>query len=281
METMLFPMKTLRVTQGYGVAYGGVPANTYSHKGGYALDLGGEDGGADWLYAPCDLVVRRIYGNYNAVWFESLEPVEGVGGTVIMLCLHMNAADKRALDIRPGKIFRKGEKCYREGKSGNVTGTHVHLELGRGPLRGTGWKKNGWGVWVIHDPLVPSEIFRLGEDVQVRDDGGYAWKRAAKAAEISAPQTGPALPQTLPGQTENAVIRADDRVRIREQCIITSGTKRWGPTYTGGRFRLWFSAYTVRSVQGDRAVLTVGGVTAAAVHIRDLEKIDEKKGENR
>ena len=29
------------------------------------------------------------------------------------------------------------------------------------------------------------------------------------------------------------------------------------------------------------AVLTVGGVTAAAVHIRDLEKIDEKKGENR
>ena len=188
METMLFPMKTLRVTQGYGVAYGGVPANTYSHKGGYALDLGGEDGGADWLYAPCDLVVRRIYGNYNAVWFESLEPVAGVGGTVIMLCLHMNNADREALGMRVGKVFRRGEKCYREGMSGKVTGTHVHLELGRGPMTGTGWAVNGQGVWVINRPLVPSEVFTLGTDVKVVNTGGYAWRRETAKPEEAAVQ---------------------------------------------------------------------------------------------
>lgn len=179
MKTMYFPMDVLRVTQGYGVAYGGVKANTYSHAGGYALDLGGADTGADWLYAPCDMVVRRVYGVYNAVWFESLEPLESVGTTVIMLCLHMNNADRDALGIKVGKVFKKGEKCYREGMSGNVTGTHVHLELGKGPMTGTGWKQNAQGVWCINNPLVPSEHFVLGADVRVMNTGGYAWKKEA------------------------------------------------------------------------------------------------------
>ena len=180
MATMFFPMKTMRVTQGYGVAYGGVKANTYSHAGGYALDLGGADGGADWLYAPCDMVVRRVYGSYNAVWFESLEAVDGVGGTVIMLCLHMNNADREALGIKMGKVFKAGEKCYREGMSGNVTGTHVHLEIGKGPMKGTGWKENAQGVWVINDPLVPSEVFVLKADAKVVNDGGYKWTWAGE-----------------------------------------------------------------------------------------------------
>jgi hypothetical protein len=175
MAKMYFPMNVLRVTQGYGVAYGGVKANTYSHAGGYALDLGGADGGADWLYAPCDMVVRRTYGSYNAVWFESLEPIDGVGSTVIMLCLHMNNADRDALGIKIGKVFKAGEKCYREGMAGKVTGTHVHIELGKGPMKGTGWKENAQGVWVINEPLVPSEVFVLKKDTKVLNDGGYKW----------------------------------------------------------------------------------------------------------
>ena len=180
MAKMYFPMDTLRVTQGYGVAYGGVKANTYSHAGGYALDLGGADGGADWLYAPCDMVVRRTYGSYNAVWFESLEPIDGVGSTVVMLCLHMNNADKEALGIKMGKVFKAGEKCYREGMSGNVTGTHVHLELGKGPMKGTGWKQNAQGVWVINEPLVPSEVLVLATGTKVLNDGGYKWTWAGE-----------------------------------------------------------------------------------------------------
>ena len=172
---LYFPMKTLRVTQGYGLAHDGVPASTYSHAGGYALDLGGADGGADWLYAPCDMVVRRVYGSYNAVWFESLDEIDGVGGTVIMLCLHMNNADKEALGIKIGKVFKAGEKCYREGMSGNVTGTHVHIEVGKGPMRGTGWTQNKQGVWVINDPLIPSEVFVLKKEVTIVNDGGYVW----------------------------------------------------------------------------------------------------------
>ena len=180
MAKMYFPMDTLRVTQGYGVTYGGVKANTYSHAGGYALDLGGADGGADWLYAPCDMVVRRTYGSYNAVWFESLESIDGVGSTVVMLCLHMNNADKEALGIKMGKVFKAGEKCYREGMAGKVTGTHVHLEIGKGPMKGTGWKENAQGVWVINEPLVPSEVFLLKTDTKVVNNGGYKWTWAGE-----------------------------------------------------------------------------------------------------
>lgn len=257
MKELYFPMQTLRVTQGYGVAYNGVPANTYSHAGGYALDLGGADGGADWLYAPCDMVVRRVYGSYNAVWFESLEEMESIGSTVIMLCSHMNLADRIALGIRPGKVFKAGQRCYREGMAGKVTGTHVHLELGKGPFTGTGWKQNAQGVWVINNPLVPSEVFTLKDDVNVMNDGGYTWRKTMVGESAS---EGAGLPVFRPG----------DRVHIRPDRVAVSGARQYGPTYSGNRFRLWFDEYTVRSVQEDRAVLSVAGVTAAAVNTADL-----------
>ena len=201
---MYFPMKTLRVTQGYGLAHDGVPASTYSHAGGYALDLGGADGGADWLYAPCDMVVRRVYGSYNAVWFESLDEIDGVGGTVIMLCLHMNNADREALGIKVGKVFKQGEKCYREGMSGNVTGTHVHIEVGKGPMRGTGWTQNKQGVWVINDPLIPSEVFTLREDVKIKNDGGYVWMSEA----VSVPASEPVIMQCIASAGDQRILCA-------------------------------------------------------------------------
>jgi hypothetical protein len=48
-------------------------------------------------------------------------------------------------------------------------------------MKGTGWKQNAQGVWVINDPLVPSEVFVLKEDVQVLNDGGYRWTLAEEA----------------------------------------------------------------------------------------------------
>lgn len=75
MQYVKFPMSTLRITQGYGLEVDGVSTatsgGTYSHTGSYALDLGGVDTSADYLYAPCDVKVVRHYAGtgYNAVWF--------------------------------------------------------------------------------------------------------------------------------------------------------------------------------------------------------------------
>lgn len=172
MKTLYFPMDTLRVTQGYGVG-----VKSYSHAGSCALDLGGKDGGRDWMVAPCDLVVRRIYGSYNAVWFETVEKLESLGTTVVLLCLHMNTADKLALGLHVGKIVRAGQRMYREGTAGNVTGAHIHFEVGRGPFVGSGWKKNAQGVWCINDQLIPHTVLTLKANCQVLAGGGYPWKK--------------------------------------------------------------------------------------------------------
>ena len=185
MQKFKFFMERMRVTQGYGRKEdGSVDNSSYSHTGSYALDLGGSDTGKDWAYAPCDLVVRRIYGNYNAVWFETMEDVlcaDGQARKLILLLIHINNEDRDALGIAVGKVFRQGEKFYREGTAGDV-GAHIHCEVGLAPFAGTGWYNSKVcgrtvaEVWKINNQLKPHEVFIVGDDVQILDDGGYLWK---------------------------------------------------------------------------------------------------------
>ena len=126
MQKCKFIMEHLRITQGYGRdASGNVDNSSYSHKGSYALDLGGKDTGIGTAYAPCDVVVKRIYGTYNAVWFETLEEVmcaDGQARKLVFMLLHCNSEDIKALGIKVGKTFKQGEPFYKEGTAGNVTG---------------------------------------------------------------------------------------------------------------------------------------------------------------
>ena len=184
MQKCKFFMEYMRVTQGYGRYTGGnVDYTSYSHTGSYALDFGGRDMGEDWAYAPCDVEVKRIYGRYNAVWFETVEEVmcrDGVGRKLVFMLLHINDADLKRLGMKPGKVFRQGEKFYREGCAGAV-GSHIHIEVGEGPFYPTGWQKTnikdrrGNYVWKINSQLKPHQVFIVGSDVTVMNDGGYDW----------------------------------------------------------------------------------------------------------
>lgn len=184
MQKCKFFMEYMRVTQGYGRYEGGnVDYTSYSHTGSWALDFGGRDMEKDWAYAPCDIVVKRIYGNYNAVWFETLEKVlcaDGQERQLVFMLLHIDDADLKTLGIAVGKIFRQGERFYREGSAGAI-GNHIHMEVGLAPFYPTGWQKTqikdrtGALVWKINKQLKPDEIFILGSDVVVMNDGGYHW----------------------------------------------------------------------------------------------------------
>lgn len=188
MQKCKFFMESMRITQGYGVkSDGSVDYSAYSHVGSYALDLGGNDKATrDWAYAPCDVVVKRVYGDYHAVWFETLEPVlcaDGQVRSLVFLLLHINKVDFNELGIKVGKVFRQGERFYREGVAGRATGNHIHFEVGEAPFRPTGWTKSNYRdnagayVWVINNQLKPHDIFILGDDVKILSDGGYNWKR--------------------------------------------------------------------------------------------------------
>ena len=188
MQKCKFFMESMRITQGYGYkADGSVDSTKYSHVGSYALDLGGNDKTTrDWAYAPCDVVVKRVYGDYHAVWFETLEPVlcaDGQARNLVFLLLHINTVDLKELDIKVGKVFKQGERFYREGVAGKATGNHIHMEVGEAPFKPTGWYKSNYRdnagayVWVINNQLKPHDIFILGDDVKVLNDGGYNWKK--------------------------------------------------------------------------------------------------------
>ena len=110
MQKVLFPMKVLRITQGYGLPVDGIAADTYSHTGSYALDLGGTDTGAEYIYAPCDVVVKRHYkgSGYNAVWFQTVEPVlcaDGQQRELVFMFLHANDNVITELGITAGKTI--------------------------------------------------------------------------------------------------------------------------------------------------------------------------------
>lgn len=194
MQKFKFIMETLRVTQGYGInSNGSIYYDSFSHAGSYALDLGGENGTTNsWMYAPCDIIVKRHYrglSGYNAVWFETINEVmcaDGKARKLVLLCIHANDSVISELGITVGKTFNQGDKFYREGSGGGVH-SHVHIEVGLAPFREGGWyeseyidNSNGKNVWIINDKLMPNEVFIVGDDVVISNDGGYSWVKESE-----------------------------------------------------------------------------------------------------
>ena len=175
-----FPMEYLRVTQGEN--------DTYSHNGSLAMDFGGKDTGADRLYCPCDMVVKRCRQNANGeLYLESVEKVQFADGTTDyarLLCMHDGT-----FNVKEGQVLKQGDYFYDEGGMGsgnpNKFATHVHIEAGKGRWNSTTQSRNSKGTYVIERQAHLYDLFILGGDVQVLDAGGYSWKRETQS-EISA-----------------------------------------------------------------------------------------------
>lgn len=165
---LIYPCKTMNITQGY--------ADSYSHAGhingtpkDYPIDEACADSGRDWFYCPCDeMKVVRIYGvgksGTNTIWLESTSEVITPAGKdyVTILITHPNDDDLSKLAV--GQIFKRGEAIFREGKDGNATGNHFHIAVGFGKTTGTGWVQNTSGSWVhktTGNQLKPEEAFYI------------------------------------------------------------------------------------------------------------------------
>lgn len=170
-----FPMEYLRVTQGQ--------LDAYSHAGSLAMDFGGRDGGADRLYAPCDMVVKRCRQNANGeLYLESCEKVLFADGTTDyarLLCMHDGT-----FNVQQGQVIKQGEYFYDEGGMGagrkNKFANHVHMEAGKGKWKSTTQSKNSYGTYVIENQASLYDLFILGDDVQLLSTGGYNWKKESE-----------------------------------------------------------------------------------------------------
>ena len=177
MQKFKFPMEYLKVTQGENSAY--------SHAGSLAMDFGGKDTGADRLYCPCDMVVKRTRKNANGeLYLESVEKVQFADGTVDyarLLCMHDSV-----FNVSEGQIVKQGQYFYDEGGMGSGIpykfSNHVHIEAGKGKWKSTTQSKNSKGTYVIENQAHLHHLFILGSDVVILGDGGYNWVRESKTA---------------------------------------------------------------------------------------------------
>ena len=199
-EYCLFPMKTLRVTQGLGFVVDGVPANTYSHLYQTAYDIAGENAGRSPVYAPFSCKVMRIYNGSttasrcNFTFYTNTKRVKCMNekvyapGGLFFMTAHCNDDMLVKYGIKVGAMFAQGKICGYEGTAGGV-GAHCHITFGEGPWDGKGWHEiaKRKGMYEINNPLMMHKICWLRQSCTVLDGGGYTWVRVSKT--ITLPNT--------------------------------------------------------------------------------------------
>jgi len=193
-EPLRYPFRVMRITQRYDGTTSHLPHTTGTPKD-YPVDEAGADGGRDPVYAPCDCMVRRIWGvggtGVNTLWVESCGAVLLANGTqsiVTLLFTHPNDKDLARLQV--GRAFKKGDVLCFEGSDG-ASGNHIHLSVGTGRMKGSGWVKNSRGKWVLTTtgaPLKPEQAFFVDRTfTMVRDNAGLRfveWNDGARSCRF-------------------------------------------------------------------------------------------------
>lgn len=167
MEKPIYPLKNLRITQGYQEG---------THRNSYAIDNAGLNNEIEDVYAPFSGTIKKIYEeDTNEVWLESDNPVEYPDGTIDYMTV-LFAHDNDISDLYVEKKVAQGEIFYQEGTKGNAIGNHCHIECGKGKFIEPGWIKNENGYYVIINGKKPEECFWLKKDMNIIDDYGYTFQ---------------------------------------------------------------------------------------------------------
>lgn len=166
MEKAVLNVKELNVTQGMN---GG-----YSHQGDLAIDIGKA---CENLKAPFTGVIKRNYESCNGVWLESLEKVKYADGTEDYMTI-MTLHDNSITSLPVGKIIKQGEIYYQPGTKGKVTGSHIHIAVGKGKFTGNGWTKNSYGNWCINNQYDITKALFVHIDVK-QTNPMYDWKETS------------------------------------------------------------------------------------------------------
>ncbi len=172
-----FPMKVINVSQGYGIA-------STSHKLSYALDLSGKDSGADEVYAPFDCKITKLYQpsdtrkHANTVWLTSTEKVLSPNGYYGYLTISITHPAE-ITNMKLGRVYKQGEFLCHEGKTGNASGNHIHLEVSKGTSAGWSLKKSGiYEEYVTFNKVKPEEYLFARDDAIIRNSiyKGYKYR---------------------------------------------------------------------------------------------------------
>ena len=242
-DYLTYPFRTMRITQNYNGS-----TSHYGHSHGtprdYPVDEGGSDSGRDPIYAPCDLIINRIYGvgtsGVNTLWVESLGKVWMPSGKVDYISMqitHPNDSDLRRLKV--GQIVKKGAVLCYEGTDG-ATGNHIHLSVGRGKISGNGWTQNSRCKYVLTTTggtLKPEDAFFVDPQfTKVVNKAGIAFKQlpaASKTKAVTYKTTDVLNIRAGAGTTYAVVGQYGKGTKINVTKTMTAGGLTWGRTADG------------------------------------------------
>lgn len=128
-EVMLFPLAYLYMSQDEG--------GNYSHLYTYSIDLLGWGANGRILncpyYAPCTCKCVQV-GSGSVVW-QSVDKVHYANNILDIVTFHC-AHDDNATVHYVGEIIQQGDLLGATGKTGHVSGDHLHLNTARGAFAG-------------------------------------------------------------------------------------------------------------------------------------------------
>lgn len=119
MQVALYPSINLNITQN--------PYGSYSHAGTKNWDQSVH--ATPQLYAPVDMKLVTKGADGLCIYHTVEEVITPLGMTHFSLWMHH---DNNAHMWQLNKVYRQGEHFYTEGTAGNVTGSHVHMNVALG-----------------------------------------------------------------------------------------------------------------------------------------------------
>lgn len=166
-QYLKYPTKVMNITQDYDDDYSHKVESTGNPKS-YPIDDNCGTSGRSYFYAPCDVKIKRIYGvgnkGINTIWMESTKKVKLANGTESYVTIRVtHPGDDDLKKIKVGKTYKQGCEMFREGKDGNCTGYHFHIEISNcqfSKLKNNGWVKNSNDAWVTApNSIKPEQAF--------------------------------------------------------------------------------------------------------------------------
>lgn len=148
MNKRKFGMRYLNITQGR--------FSSYSHKYLNAYDLAGEDTGIDKYVTFNELEVVGVLP-YSSTGFANTVLFYDEENDVTLAFSHCNFIPAVC---SVGNKIQSGITIYYEGTTGNVTGNHIHLEIGKGKQR-TKTKINN--IWQLKDLINIEDYFYIDD----------------------------------------------------------------------------------------------------------------------
>lgn len=163
-EDFLCPFTDMYITQGSN--------SNFSHKGIMANDVRGLESGVRYLiYAPCDIICKKLYPDSGQAMWQSKNKVRFANGRIDYATFMV--AHDNTMDCYVGQEISQGESFFQMGDKGNATGIHTHIQISQS--NDETWFKNEFGNYKFNNEYDLDDCYFV-DNTNILNGMGGSWK---------------------------------------------------------------------------------------------------------